>query len=61
MQGTGDKIKGALQSGPDVEVELDWRDSIAHPDDRQGHVWSLRAANPRSKIAFLPVIKPYPA
>ena len=37
----GDAIKAALRQGggaggggPWVEVELDWKESIAHPDDR---------------------------
>ncbi|KAL4853658.1 Vacuolar-sorting receptor 1 [Chlorella vulgaris] len=41
-KGTGDKIKAALQGGgsgggapAEVQVELDWSESIAHPDNRQ--------------------------
>ena len=37
VQATGDKIKRALQAGggtSEVQVELDWKESIAHPDNR---------------------------
>ena len=37
VQSTGDRIKRVLQPGgshPDVEVEFDWKESIAHPDNR---------------------------
>lgn len=38
-QSTGERIKSVLSAGgghPEVEVELDWKESIAHPDDRRG-------------------------
>ena len=44
MQSTGDRIKIVLQRGesrPDVEVEFDWKESIAHPDNRCGVPASL--------------------
>jgi hypothetical protein len=44
VQATGDKIKKALQAGggsSEVQVELDWKESIAHPDNRCAGLTSL--------------------